>query len=178
MGNTARFSRPTATRRIARRRSARITQSSRRPSTRTPRFTTASLQRDWFFAQARGYGPRSRRRSTATTFPPAVVENLIATTRQASSRCGDIIACGSGRSASTTYHSYDTAIPLIEFDRKYPYEDVLEWLPASVAPLGEDYQQAHAGNSRGAVDRRVRESRQAQRRVLGAGVRRSARTCC
>ncbi len=28
----------------------------------------------------------------------------------------------------------------MDFDRKYPYDDVLEWLPASVAPLGADYQ--------------------------------------
>ncbi len=28
----------------------------------------------------------------------------------------------------------------MDFDRKYPYEAVLEWLPASVAPLGADYQ--------------------------------------
>ena len=39
-----------------------------------------------------------------------------------------------------TYHIYDTTIPLVDFDRKYPYEDVLEWLPASVAPLGREYQ--------------------------------------
>src|SRR5262249_15652938 len=31
-------------------------------------------------------------------------------------------------------------IPLVDFDRKYPYEDVLEWLPASVEPLGAAYQ--------------------------------------
>src|SRR5262249_5967477 len=31
-------------------------------------------------------------------------------------------------------------IPLVDFDRKYPYEDVLEWLPASVEPLGPAYQ--------------------------------------
>ena len=39
-----------------------------------------------------------------------------------------------------TYHAYDTTIPLVEIEEKYPYEDVLEWLPASVAPLGADYQ--------------------------------------
>ena len=39
-----------------------------------------------------------------------------------------------------TYHTYDTTIPLVEIEEKYPYEDVLEWLPASVAPLGPDYQ--------------------------------------
>ena len=40
----------------------------------------------------------------------------------------------------SSYHTYDTAIPLVDFDRQYPYDDVLEWLPASAAPLGADYQ--------------------------------------
>ena len=39
-----------------------------------------------------------------------------------------------------TYHNYDSAIPLVDFDRQYPYEHVLEWLPASVEPLGSQYQ--------------------------------------
>jgi len=30
----------------------------------------------------------------------------------------------------------------VEFDRPYPYEDVLDWLPGSVAPLGREYQTA------------------------------------
>jgi oligoendopeptidase F len=38
-----------------------------------------------------------------------------------------------------SYHNYDTTIPLVDFDRQYPYEQVLDWLPASVAPLGDDY---------------------------------------
>jgi len=28
----------------------------------------------------------------------------------------------------------------VDFDRKYPYDSVLDWLPASVAPLGAEYQ--------------------------------------
>src|SRR5262249_50872622 len=32
------------------------------------------------------------------------------------------------------------SIPLVDFDQKYSYENVLEWLPASVAPLGPEYQ--------------------------------------
>ena len=28
------------------------------------------------------------------------------------------------------YYSYDGTIPLVDLDRKYPYEDVLAWLPA------------------------------------------------
>ena len=32
-------------------------------------------------------------------------------------------------------------MPLVEHDARYPYEDVLEWVVASTAPLGADYQQ-------------------------------------
>ena len=39
-----------------------------------------------------------------------------------------------------TYHTYDSAIPLVDIDEKYPYDDVLDWLPRSVAPLGAGYQ--------------------------------------
>jgi oligoendopeptidase F len=38
-----------------------------------------------------------------------------------------------------TYHVYDTTIPLVEFDRKYSYDDTLGWLPESFAVLGPEY---------------------------------------
>jgi oligoendopeptidase F len=66
-----------------------------------------------------------------------------------------------------TYHNYDTAIPLVDFDRKYPYEDVLEWLPASVKPLGQEYErQMRRGLASEWID--VYESRQTQWGVFGA----------
>ena len=40
-----------------------------------------------------------------------------------------------------TYQVYDFSIPLVTFDKKYEYEDVLERVVASVAPLGDEYQQ-------------------------------------
>jgi oligoendopeptidase F len=33
----------------------------------------------------------------------------------------------------------------VDFDRKYPYEEVLEWLPESVSPLGAEYQRLMRG---------------------------------
>ena len=39
-----------------------------------------------------------------------------------------------------SYHNYDAAIPLVDFDRKYPYETVVDSLAPSVAPLGPEYQ--------------------------------------
>ena len=39
-----------------------------------------------------------------------------------------------------SYQVYDFSIPLVTFDKKYPYDDVLDWIVAAVAPLGPEYQ--------------------------------------
>ena len=72
--------------------------------------------------------------------PTAVVENLIETTKEGVEPLRRYHRLRKRVLGLTTYHAYDTTIPLVDFDRKYPYEDVLDWLPASVAPLGADYQ--------------------------------------
>ena len=38
------------------------------------------------------------------------------------------------------YFAFDGFIPLVEHDVAYRYEDVLDWITDSVAPLGADYQ--------------------------------------
>jgi len=100
----------------------------------------AVLQRDWFQTQARGYPSTLEAALHGNNIPTDVVENLIATTK-----AGTAPLCRYHRLRKRvlgldTYHAYDTAIPLVDFARKYPYEDVLEWLPASVELLGADYQ--------------------------------------
>jgi oligoendopeptidase F len=39
-----------------------------------------------------------------------------------------------------SYHVYDFAIPLVTVDKKYNYDEVLDWIVDAVAPLGPDYQ--------------------------------------
>ena len=39
-----------------------------------------------------------------------------------------------------SYHVYDFSIPLVSFDKKYKYDEVLDWIVEAVAPLGPDYQ--------------------------------------
>src|SRR4029079_1846969 len=72
--------------------------------------------------------------------PPAVVENLIAQTKAGAEPLRRYHRLRKKVLGLDTYHIYDGTIPIVDFDRKYPYDDVLEWLPASVAPLGADYQ--------------------------------------
>ena len=100
----------------------------------------AVLQRDLFFSQARGYASTLDAALHGNNIPTAVVENLIAATKAGTDPLRRYHRLRKQVLGLDTYHSYDTTIPLVDFDRKYPYEDVLEWLPASVAPLGPDYE--------------------------------------
>ena len=98
------------------------------------------LQRDWFHAQSRGYASTLDAALHGNNIPTAVVENLIETTKAGTEPLRRYHRLRKRVLGLDTYHMYDTTIPLVDFDRKYPYDDVLEWLPASVAPLGADYQ--------------------------------------
>ena len=100
----------------------------------------AVLQRDWFLAQARGYKTTLDAALHGNNIPTAVVENLISATKAGTEPLRRYHRLRKRALGLDTYHTYDSVIPLIEFDRKYPYEAVLEWLPASVASLGPDYQ--------------------------------------
>jgi oligoendopeptidase F len=98
------------------------------------------LQRDLFYAQARGYASTLEAALHGNNIPTTVVENLIAATRQGTEPLRRYHRLRKRALGLDSYHSYDTTIPLVDLDRKYPYEDVLGWLPESVAPLGSEYQ--------------------------------------
>jgi oligoendopeptidase F len=98
------------------------------------------LQRDWFHSQARGYRSTLEAALHGNNIPTAVVENLIESTKAGTEPLRRYHRLRKRVLGLETYHSYDTAIPLVDYDRKYPYEDVLGWLPESVAPLGVEYQ--------------------------------------
>jgi oligoendopeptidase F len=97
------------------------------------------LERDWFHAQARGYKTTLDAALHGNNIPPAVVENLIETTKAGTEPLRRYHRLRARALGVDSYHQYDTTIPLVDFDRKYPYDEVLDWLPVSVAPLGEPY---------------------------------------
>ena len=97
------------------------------------------LQRDLFYSRARGYTSTLEAALHGNNIPTAVVENLIRETKAGTEPLRRYHRLRKRALGVDTYHSYDTSIPMVDFDRKYPYEDVLEWLPASVTALGEDY---------------------------------------
>ena len=99
------------------------------------------LQRDWFYAQARGYGSMLETALHGNNIPPEVVENLVAQARAGAAPLQRYHTLRRRVLGLQTYHTYDTAIPLVDLEEKYPYDEVLDWLPKSVAPLGTDYQE-------------------------------------
>ena len=99
------------------------------------------LQRDWFYAQARGYRTMLEAALHGNNIPTAVVDNLVAQAKAGAAPLQRYHRLRRRVLGLETYHTYDSAIPLVEIDEKYPYDDVLDWLPRSVAPLGGEYQQ-------------------------------------
>ena len=100
----------------------------------------AVLQRDWFYTQARGYSSTLEAALHGDNIPAAVVDNLIETTKAHTEPLRRYHRLRKRVLGLETYHSYDAAIPLVDFDRKYDYAEVLDWLPESVSVLGSVYQ--------------------------------------
>ncbi len=97
-------------------------------------------QRDWFQARARGYKSTLEAALHGDNIPTSVVENLIETTRAGVAPLRRYHQLRRRVLKVPSYHVYDFSIPLVTFDKKYNYEDVLDWITASVAPLGPEYQ--------------------------------------
>jgi oligoendopeptidase F len=100
----------------------------------------AVCQRDWFQARARGYKTTLDAALHGDNIPPSVVETLIETTRAGVEPLRRYHRLRRRALEVPSYHVYDFSIPLVTFDKKYQYEDVLDWIVESVAPLGPQYQ--------------------------------------
>ena len=97
-------------------------------------------QRDWFQARARGYKTTLEAALHGDAIPTAVVENLIETTRKGTEPLRRYHRLRRRVLGVPSYHVYDFAIPLVTHDKHYEYDEVLDWITTSVAPLGPEYQ--------------------------------------
>jgi oligoendopeptidase F len=100
----------------------------------------AVCQRDWFQARARGYKTTLEAALHGDNIPTSVVENLIETTRAGVAPLRRYHQLRRRMLKVPSYHVYDFAIPLVTVDKKYSYDEVLDWIVDAVAPLGPDYQ--------------------------------------
>ena len=99
------------------------------------------LQRDWFHARARNYTSTLDAALHGNNIPPAVVENLIAATRQGVEPLRRYHRLRRRVLGVDAYRLFDVFVPLVEHDVRYPYDEVGSWIVESVAPLGREYQQ-------------------------------------
>jgi oligoendopeptidase F len=97
-------------------------------------------QRDWFQARARGYRSTLEAALHGDNIPTSVVENLIETGRAGVEPLRRYHRLRRKTLGVQSYQVYDFSIPLVTFDKKYPYDEVLDWIVAAVAPLGPEYQ--------------------------------------
>lgn len=97
-------------------------------------------QRDWFQARARGYRSTLEAALHGDNIPTSVVETLIETTRTGTEPLRRYHRLRRKSLGVPTYQVYDFAIPLVTFDKKYAYDEVLDWITEAVAPLGPEYQ--------------------------------------
>jgi oligoendopeptidase F len=100
----------------------------------------AVLQRDWFYARARGYKTTLDAALHGNAIPPSVLENLIATTRAGSAPLQRYHRLRKTALKLEKYFPYDQSIPLVEWDRRYDYKTMLSPIVDATAPLGSDYQ--------------------------------------
>ena len=105
-------------------------------------------QRDWFGAMARRYKTTLEGALDGNRIPTEVVERLIETTRAGVAplqryhrlRRRVLGLDGGDNGVVSGYHLYDTSIPLLEGEKRYPYDEAVRWVIDSAAPLGADYQ--------------------------------------
>jgi oligoendopeptidase F len=101
----------------------------------------AVLQRDWFHARSRGYASALDSALHGNNIPTAVVTTLISEAKAGTAPLRRYHRLRKQALGLAEYRLFDTAVPLAEYGARYPYDEVLEWVVASTAPLGADYQQ-------------------------------------
>ena len=97
-------------------------------------------QRDWFHARARGYKTTLDAALHGNNIPRAVVDTLIEATRAGVEPLRRYHRLRRRALNLDSYFPYDFSIPIIEWDRRYAYDRVLDPIVTSVATLGADYQ--------------------------------------
>jgi len=97
-------------------------------------------QRDWFNARARRYASTLEAALHGDNIPPSVVENLIETTRAGVVPLRRYHRLRRKALGTARYGFPDFSIPLVDFDRRYPYDAVLDRIVSAAAPLGDVYQ--------------------------------------
>ena len=97
-------------------------------------------QRDWFYARSRAYATTLDAALHGNNIPRSVVDTLISTTRAGVEPLRRYHRLRRRALKLERYYPYDFSIPIIEWDRRYHYADVVASVVEAVASLGPEYQ--------------------------------------
>ena len=97
-------------------------------------------QRDWAQAQARNYESTAEAALDGNNVPVSVLETLIESASEGAEPLRRYHRLRKEVLGLDDYHPYDGSIPVIDVDKRYPYDEVRQMIIDSVAPLGDDYQ--------------------------------------
>jgi oligoendopeptidase F len=97
-------------------------------------------QRDWFHARSRKYDTTLEAALHGNNIPRSVVDTLIETTRAGVEPLRRYHRLRRRALKLERYCPYDFSIPIIDWDRRYPYSEVVNSVVEAVAPLGREYE--------------------------------------
>jgi oligoendopeptidase F len=97
-------------------------------------------QRDWFHARSRGYETTLDAALHGNAIPRSVLDNLITATRGGVEPLRRYHRLRRKALELDRYCAHDFSIPIVDWNRRYAYDDVLVSIVDSVSPLGEEYQ--------------------------------------
>ena len=95
---------------------------------------------EWFEARARGYRTTLDAALYGNAIPTSVVENLIREAKNGVEPFRRYHRLRKRVLDLTDYYVFDAFVPLVDYDVKYAYDEVLDWIVEAMAPLGADYQ--------------------------------------
>ncbi len=102
----------------------------------------ASVEKDWFLTQARGYSSSLEYALDGDNIPAEVFHNLIQTVNDSIHVLHKWTALKKKVLGVDTLYTYDTGVPLVaEFNKEYTYEDAKELLLKGLKPMGEQYRE-------------------------------------
>jgi oligoendopeptidase F len=99
----------------------------------------AICQSDWASAQARNYTSCLQAALDGNNIPEDVYKNLVNTVRANAAPLQRFMKLRARTLKLEKYYGYDGAIPLVDFNKVYPYDEARKMVLASVEPLGQDY---------------------------------------
>ena len=101
---------------------------------------SGSVQRDVYYAKARGYDSALQKALFADNVPQSVYDNLIAAVRSRKSVIGRYLDLRRRKMRLKDIHHYDTYVPILsDLDQKRNWKQAVTAVMRSLEPLGESY---------------------------------------